>query len=336
MSPARCAVVGGPAGQQRPQCVRRPPRRRRAPCGPRDDLVGCDPGGPRERREGAPAELSATSASTARGPTGRSSRRSTGPVSGSRREQMCHRVHRAMGSRSPSRLAMARGLSRVTSGRGSPPKEKGEGLFDGMSIKRALGFEAEMVTPTSTAPALGPRRPRHRADAASCSWCGSSFLSGPDLPPASRWSIGVLKVTWWYEHQAALRVEVVMTPTSSGQLLCLPPPPSPGRRRGVVPAVWSFRCCPEVPFHLRQAGCGPDPDHLRPKPSLTWSDSASGEPAATWAPIRVRRTGCVSGFPTLPTANRRRLGDPRPAPASRLGLGPRPGTGRADPERKQG
>jgi hypothetical protein len=87
------------------------------------------------------------------------------------------------------------------------------------------------VTPTSPAGSSDPAVPVTGPTPRVASWCGSSFLSGPDLPPASRWSIGVLKVTWWYEHQEALRVEVVMTPTSSGQLLRLPPPPSSGRRR---------------------------------------------------------------------------------------------------------
>ena len=34
--------------------------------------------------------------------------------------------------------------------------------------QEALGFEAETVTPTSTALSLRPRRPRHRANATSC------------------------------------------------------------------------------------------------------------------------------------------------------------------------
>jgi hypothetical protein len=62
-----------------------------------------------------------------------------------------------------------------------------------------------MVTPTSTDLALRPRRPRHRADAASrlAVWI---FAPARPHPPTGK-PVGkaeVLKVTWWYEHQEAL------------------------------------------------------------------------------------------------------------------------------------
>jgi len=118
-----------------------------------------------------------------------------------------------------------------------------------------------------------------------------------------------------------------MTPTSSGQLLRLPPSPSSGRRRELPRSV-KTSLLSGCPVHLRQAGCGPEPGHLRPKPSMTR------------VPCRLRRTGCdldpdprPASRPLLrfPTPPRITVGDSRPVspPASRLELGPRSDTGRA-------
>jgi hypothetical protein len=113
-----------------------------------------------------------------------------------------------------------------------------------------------------------------------------------------------------------------------------PAVPATGPTPRVAPRCGNFVAV-RVPFHLRQAGCGPDPDHLRPKPSMTR------------VPCRLRRTGCSLGPDPRP-ANRLRLGSPdsptetvgdsgpAPPPASRLGLGPRSGTGRADPKAEAG
>jgi hypothetical protein len=113
-----------------------------------------------------------------------------------------------------------------------------------------------------------------------------------------------------------------MTPTSSGQLLRLPPPPSSGRRRKSPRGV-EHSSLSGSPGRRRQAGDGPDPGHRRPKPSMIR------------VPRRLRRTGCSLGLdrrPAEPAASRapdsptETVGDsgPAPPPASRLGLGPRP------------
>jgi len=139
-----------------------------------------------------------------------------------------------------------------------------------------------VVTPTSTEPALRPRRPRHRADAASCLVVWIFVLVRPRSPTGKPVVDQSFEVTWWYEHQEAL----------GSRWWWRPPRPSsssgsrrPRHRAGAASrlAVWSFLVLSGFPFHLRQAGGGPDPGHLRPKPSLTR------------VPCRLRRTGCSLG-----------------------------------------
>ena len=259
------------------------------------------------------AALSATSASSARRPTGAAP---GGPraQSGAGVAEPLEIDHEFTGRWAAVRrlgLRRPRGLSRVRSGRGEPADHrKGEGPLDGMSIKRALGFEAEVVTPTSTGPALRPRRPRHRADAASCL---AVWIFVPVRPRSPTGKPVVDRSC--EESPGGMSTK---RPSGrggddthlSGQLLRLPPSPSSGRRRELPRGVELSLLSGSL-FHLRQAGCGPDPGHLRPKP------------AVTRVPCRLRRTVAATSGPA-------------PRPASRLRTRSPPWTGRADPKRKQG
>jgi len=119
-----------------------------------------------------------------------------------------------------------------------------------------------------------------------------------------------------------------MTPTSSGQLL--------GPRRPVIgptPRV-APRCGASSlsgsPSHPRQNRlCSGIPRHLRPKPLVTRVSQLRPKPSLTRT-SHARQAGRDS---VSRPSRGRTAGESRPAspPASRLGLGLRPGTGRADP-----
>ena len=174
------------------------------------------------------------------------------------------------------------------------------------------------MTPTSTGPALRPRRPRHRADAASLLVVWIFVPVRPRSPTGKPVVDRSFETTWWYEHQEASGrggddAHLVRPALPSPAAPVIGPPPRVAPRCGAFVAV-------RVPVHLRQAGCGPDPGHLRPRPSTTR------------VPCRLRRTGCDLGpdprpanrsrfeFPDSPTET---VGDsgPAPPPASRLELG---------------
>jgi hypothetical protein len=114
------------------------------------------------------------------------------------------------------------------------------------------------VTPTSTGPSLRPRRPRHRADAAS-RLAVRIFVRVRPRPPTSE-LVGdrSVKVTWWYEHQEALGSRWCGDAHLTDQLSSTPTVPV----TGPVPRV-SPRCgassADRVLCHLRRTGCDPGP-----------------------------------------------------------------------------
>jgi hypothetical protein len=126
-----------------------------------------------------------------------------------------------------------------------------------------------------------------------------------------------------------------MTPTSSGQLLR---PRHPRHRVGAsgFPSVWSFVAV-RVPLRTSgRAGCAPGPRHLRPKPSLTRVQLASGEPVATWGIRSASGKPATARFSRLPYG--RTVESSRPAPLRQAGWDSVPALVPAGPtpERKQG
>ena len=167
-----------------------------------------------------------------------------------------------------------------------------------------------MVTPTSTEPALRPRRPRHRADAASrlAVWI---FAPVRPRPPTSK-LVGdrSVKVTWWYEHQEAFGSRWCGDAHLTGQPSSAPTVPVTGPVPRVAP-----RCGASS---ADRAPVPPPANRLRSRPSSPPAD-------------RMRL-----GVPDSPhgrTVGRLETRVPSGKPA---GTRSHPGSGWAGPGRKQG